>query len=163
MRLKISDNLNEITRWFDESEKDRQKQITKDLQKFVSDSVTIMTRNPTKGLDVEGVTFQKSDSADQKSYSAEYAKARAKRGYQTNPVNLTITGGMLKALTFSVKQLKNLTIAEIFFTKTATTPPRGFGKKAAFAEDKARGVEDHGYKFFGLSKRRINELFNLFR
>lgn len=156
MRFRITDNHAQFMLAFKKAEQERQEQVYSELEKFVSDSVTIITRNPTRGLDVEGRRFSKN-------YSTAYKEKRAKAGYQTAPVNLTLTGGMLTALTHSIKKFQSKIVAEIFFTNTATQPPSGFGTKSTSAVEKARGVEAHGYKFFGLSKRRINELFNLFR
>lgn len=156
MKVSISDNGEVIADGLNFHAKKIDDDLYRELQKYVSDSVTIMKLQINRGQNVEGARHRKG-------YSPAYKEKRRKAGYQTAPVNLTITGGMRSALTSSIKRVANRILAEIFFTNTATTPPRGFGRKATTAVTKARGVEAHGYKFFGLSKRRINELFNIFR
>jgi len=53
-------------------------------------AVSIITRRTGKGLDVDGRPF--------KPYGAAYAAKRAAAGRQTSPVNLTLTGTLLRGL-----------------------------------------------------------------
>lgn len=53
-------------------------------------AVSIITRRTGKGIDVDGRPF--------KPYGAAYAAKRAAAGRQTSPVNLTLTGTLLRGL-----------------------------------------------------------------
>ena len=93
------------------------------------------------GEDVQGHDFI--------AYSKSYKKWRKKKGYKTSPVDLTLSGHMLSAMT----ETHNNEEAKIFFVNTSD-PTGASAPDKAFWNNKDR-------EFFGLSKQDEKDIMKI--
>jgi hypothetical protein len=92
-------------------------------------------KRTSEGRDVRGMFFQP--------YSPSYKFWRRKWGYQTDKVDLTLTGGMMNAMTYRVSMSKQE--VSVFFMPGTSRKSRG---------QQERSKVQHPAKAFYLQKKR---------
>jgi hypothetical protein len=134
-------NLGIISQAIKNAEIEAEKEFSKQLQLIETDIIG----NVQSGRDYEGKPFRQ--------YADSTKDFRAKQKLQTSPVNLMMTGGMLKAISSEVKNKNQGRI----FIKNQTQ--RGFkGAPAGNSITKALNVMRLGFNFFGVSEKNLKKL-----
>lgn len=114
------------------------KKLTADIGMFIMKTIKDRT---LKGEDYRGETFQ--------DYSEEYALFREKKGYQTNYVDLTLTGSMLSAMTYDADKDS----VSVYFMNTDDPSGSSNPEKAFYLN------EDR--EFFNLSQDEIDQVMGI--
>lgn len=96
-----------------------------------------------KGKDVSGIPFAP--------YSPKYKMFRKKWGYGTDKVDLTLTGGMLNAMTYEASVLKKE--VRVFFMPGTSRKARGQTKRSNVQHPAKAYFLQQKRKFFALSSR----------
>jgi len=139
-QLKIK-NLNILSEAIKKAEAEAQKVFAQQLQLIETDII----RNTGAGRDFNGNSF--------KGYAESTKAFRAKNKLQTSPVNLTMTGGLLKAIGSKVD---NKNLGRIFIKSQTQT---GFkGARSSNSVEKALNVIKLGFNFFGVSAKNLAKL-----
>lgn len=143
--VKIPDNLKKIAAVYDKRFKDP---VAKAFNEALSDEVTKMRYDTSKGKDIDGKRFE--------GYAASTRRKRNDKGRNSSFVDLTWTGNMLRAMQYKVRQSGGFLEGTIYF----------FGGQA----DKARanllggrvGKKNPAIrpprKFFGVSKGMLSRI-----
>lgn len=118
---------------------ERTGRLKKAIAKTCQDEIARIQLSTEAGRDIEGKQF--------KGYSKPYAAWRKKRGYRVSPPNLTVKGRMLGSMDYEVTRQGWEILGRIFF-------------RGARQGGKAQANIDLGRKFFGLSKRRAQQIIN---
>lgn len=121
-----------------------------ELGKAMQDHIALIQTRVASGKTFDNKSLGK--------YSKAYAKKRAASGRQTSPVNLNLTGSLMRSIDYRVFQEADGLTAEIFFRPTSSLPPKGFGKRGASSEQKAKRIISQGRQFFGISKTQVKNL-----
>jgi hypothetical protein len=116
------------------------RRILEEIGTFLKFRITSRTQ---QGLDGDGVPF--------KPYSAAYARAREKAGYQSDFVDLTRTGSMFASLTYDVDP----NVVTVYFMP-------GTDKKGVENPAKAFFLQQDR-DFFGMSDDDIREIYDIYR
>lgn len=96
-----------------------------------------------EGKDVKGIPFAP--------YSPKYKMWRKKWGYETDKVDLTLTGGMLNAMTYEVSSLKKQ--VRVYFMPGTSRKARGQTKKSSVQHSAKAYYLQQKRKFFALSNK----------
>ena len=117
--------------------------IEREMKVAINDAQAGISIRTQGGSGVDGSSFAP--------YSETYKHVRADRGYQTGPVNLTVTGDMLRAITNAVDRFGQRIVGRIFFNRTSSVSP--ITGKAASSVNKARWTNALR-RWFGLSQQQ---------
>ena len=120
------------------------KSLMKDIGMFL---MLAIKKRTLKGKDFEGNDFI--------GYENSYAMFRNKAGYQTDFVDLTLTGGMLSSMTYEADNDS----VKLFFQNTSDTS--GKGKKSSVSNPEKAFYLNEDREFFAISpddEKQIGEL-----
>jgi len=149
MGIKVTGSIN-IKRSLQKKLKAGKKAASKELQAHIK----VIQKNVKRGRAFDGAPYRGTRSG--RGYEKNYRKKRKNAGFPTSPVNLSLTGSMLKGMRIKITPKGNSIQWEIFFNKARKKPPKGFGK--AIANDKKAAGNQKQRGFFGMSPKQRKRL-----
>lgn len=126
------------------------------LERFASDAVT--------GIDVRTRRGKNAQQRGLGTYRPSYQAYRKSVGRTGDTIELSLTGNMLRAMTYRVKRIGKRLTAEIFFNNTVTTSPKSrFGGGQRYTSIEAARATQNRFNWFGLDKGQRRKLTDIFR